>query len=93
LRRNLATDSIKLGFNFLHYSNPKVDELITQGLQVTDQAGRKKIYDQVQQLIVDDVAMISLYHPKVPYAFRADLQGIDPTDLNLFWNTHQWRYQ
>jgi peptide/nickel transport system substrate-binding protein len=93
LRRNLATDSIKLGFNFLHYSNPKVDELITQGLQVTNQAGRKKIYDQVQQLIVDDVAMISLYHPKVPYAFRADLQGIDPTDLNLFWNTHQWRYQ
>lgn len=43
------------------YSNPDIDKLLTEGQVTTDPAARKKIYDQVQQKLVEAAPWIWLY--------------------------------
>ena len=43
------------GGNFCSYSNPQVDELIDQGIAVTDQTQRAEIYLQIQAILLEDV--------------------------------------
>lgn len=51
--------SIAIGANnSSHYSNPKLDELLDKGLTVPDGEERAKIYEEVQQIILDDVPAI-----------------------------------
>lgn len=49
--------------NYSHYSNPKVDELLTQLKGESDLATRKQITSQIQQAVIDDHAYIFLEHP------------------------------
>ena len=44
-----------------HYKSPEFDELLAQGRSTVDPAARKAIYDQAQQLLVDDAAEIWVY--------------------------------
>jgi ABC-type transport system substrate-binding protein len=46
--------------NDLRHSHPKADEPIAAGVATTDQAQRKQIYQQLQQLLLDDVPWIRL---------------------------------
>lgn len=63
------------GFNFTGYSNPEVDELLAAGRVETDEAARKEIYDQVQQMIIDDAPYIYLYNPATVNAWLPDVRG------------------
>jgi peptide/nickel transport system substrate-binding protein len=48
------------GFNSYGYSNPKVDQLLLDGLHTLDQEKRKQIYIDMQNLVVADApAMVS----------------------------------
>lgn len=42
------------GFNSGYYSNPKVDELLEQARQSTDQTERGKLYGEVQSIVHED---------------------------------------
>ncbi len=59
------------GANFAKYNNPEVDRLLDQAVTLYDQAETKKLYDQVQQIIVEDVAGRAL----VTY-FRTEFTGM-----------------
>ncbi len=48
--------------NRTFYSNPSVDELIREGRSTIDQAKRKAIYDQIQQILADDLPYINLWY-------------------------------
>ncbi|MGV3489370.1 MAG: ABC transporter substrate-binding protein [Tuberibacillus sp.] len=61
--------------NYMKYSNPKVDQLLTQARTVSDQAQRKQLYDQVTKIIWDDAPYIFLYYPKDYKAMKSDLNG------------------
>jgi len=50
------------GQNRGYYSNPRVDQLITEGRATFDRAKRKKAYDEVQRIVADELPYISLYH-------------------------------
>jgi peptide/nickel transport system substrate-binding protein len=43
------------------YNNPEVDALIEEGLTTTDQAARAEIYQQVQEILLEDLPWINLY--------------------------------
>lgn len=43
------------------YSSPELDDLFAQGLQTTDEAERKEIYDQVAQHLEDNAVWIWLF--------------------------------
>lgn len=49
------------------YSSPEIDKLLADGQATIDAAGRKKIYDQIQQKLVDAAPWVWLY---VGYEYR-----------------------
>ena len=48
--------------NRTFYSNPRVDELIKDGRSTLDQARRKAIYDEIQQIVARDLPYINLWY-------------------------------
>ncbi|MGO9515898.1 MAG: ABC transporter substrate-binding protein [Candidatus Korobacteraceae bacterium] len=48
--------------NRTFYSNPQVDALILEGRSTLDQQKRKAIYDQIQQLLAEDLPYINLWY-------------------------------
>lgn len=61
--------------NFMSYSNAKFDELVTQGAATSDQAARAKIYQQAQQILVDDSPMVFLYAANEYEAMQSYVKG------------------
>jgi peptide/nickel transport system substrate-binding protein len=48
--------------NRTFYSNPRVDELIKEGRGTIDQQKRKVIYDEIQQIVAEDLPYINLWY-------------------------------
>ena len=61
--------------NFVNYSNEEVDALIEQGIAATDQAERAEIYQQIQQILVDDLPWINLFVANQYEAMRNNVKG------------------
>jgi peptide/nickel transport system substrate-binding protein len=78
------------GENAERYANPTIDDLVVRGVQVTDLAKRKQVYDQIQQILAHDVPVIFLYWPKALYAHSAKVRGFRPNAfagmLDEVWN-------
>jgi len=65
------------GFNFQGYSNPEVDELLTQAAAETDEDARKELYAEAEQLIVDDVSYLYWFNPDVVEAWSSSVSGYE----------------
>lgn len=48
--------------NRSYYSNARVDDLIAEGRATLDQQKRKLIYDQIQQILAEDLPYINLWY-------------------------------
>ncbi len=48
--------------NRTFYSNPRVDKLIREGRSTLDQQKRKIIYDEIQQILAEDLPYINLWY-------------------------------
>jgi peptide/nickel transport system substrate-binding protein len=59
--------------NATQYSNPKVDELITNGMYETDGAKRADMVKQIQQIVVDDCPWVFLYQKDWTIAARKNV--------------------
>jgi peptide/nickel transport system substrate-binding protein len=92
LSRRWSSAALTTGHNFLRWSNPKVDELLAQGIAVTAQADRKKIYDEIQRIIADESPTVPIYYPKTLWAFKITIKGVVPSPSNIFWNAEEWSY-
>lgn len=79
------------GKNYMGYSNPEVDKLLEQGRAESEQAKRKTIYDQAQELIAADAPMAFLYNMKQTDAVRNTVKGFYhlPT-MTLFALRQTW---
>lgn len=93
LSRRFHSESIGKGQNFLNYRNPRVDALLEQALQTSDQEHRKQLYFEVQRLMAEDLPQIPLFHAKTSYAFKPGLRGVKPAPTNLFWNAEEWEWR
>jgi peptide/nickel transport system substrate-binding protein len=79
--RNFAT-----GQRFaVGYSNPKADDLIARGVATTNREERKKIYDELQQLLLEDLPWINLYIANQFEAMKTYVKGYVhiPTGTNI----------
>ena len=75
------------GLNGMSYSNPQVDQLMSDALQTTDRAKRKPIYFQIQNLLAEDIPAGMLFYPNY-------LWGINKRVVNFnvgTYNTYQAR--
>jgi peptide/nickel transport system substrate-binding protein len=86
------TKSRGAGFNSYSYSNPKVDQLLNDGLHTLDQEKRKQIYlDMQNQVVADAPALVSDF-PKGIIGVNKRVKnripnGVAGSDRN---NAHQW---
>jgi peptide/nickel transport system substrate-binding protein len=63
------------GQNDAKYSNPRVDQLLREARAVYDFESRKKLYDEAQRIIQDEIPQIYLYNQPWFYATSARLSG------------------
>ena len=63
--------------NSTHYSNAKVDDLLTQARTMTDIAKRKEIYAEAQRHIAADLPYVSLFYAVEYGATRKQVHGFE----------------
>jgi peptide/nickel transport system substrate-binding protein len=79
------------GQNYGRYVNPVVDKLVVKGAQVVDIGQRKKVYDELQQILAHDVPAIFMYFPKALFAYNSKLRGFQPDPFSgLFAGVWDW---
>lgn len=89
---NPENDVVGGGFNFVSYNNPEVTDLLQQGnnLPGCDPQGRAELYQQAQQLLVNDQPYVFLYTKKLLVAAAGNMTGFAPFANQLFWNVDSW---
>jgi len=75
------------GANQYHICDPKLDDLWKQGLASADPATRKKVYDEIQKHMYDNVLMVPLYARANVFAY-VDRLVFPPSSgySNFAWN-------
>jgi peptide/nickel transport system substrate-binding protein len=61
--------------NASRYADPEIDALLETGRNTPDDAVRADAYRQVQERVVEELPMVTLYYPLFTYAKRPEVQG------------------
>lgn len=77
---DLALPKLKTGDrgNYSFYANPEVDSLLDLGASGADPDERRRAYEQVQQILIDEAPWIFGYYMDVIEATSADVVGFTP---------------
>jgi peptide/nickel transport system substrate-binding protein len=81
------------GFNFVSYHNPRVDELLLQGLRVPkcEKARRAAIYGEIATILAEDQPYTFLFAPYNLIAVNERVGGVAPSPFaGLHWNLADW---
>ena len=63
------------GRNRGFYSSPSLDPLLDRGLEMESSKARKALYDKVQQIAAQDLAIIPLWHEKEVSVVKRGIEG------------------
>lgn len=75
------------GSNAGKYTNPALDKLLEAGRETFEQADRKVIYDQIQEIVAEDAAMIPVFHVSQVNVARAGLENYAVHPTETYWVT------
>jgi len=67
------------GLNLSRYSNRRADQLLEKARATTDSEERESLYQDFQDLLIEDLPAIFLYSPNYTYAVDRRVKGIEPT--------------
>jgi peptide/nickel transport system substrate-binding protein/oligopeptide transport system substrate-binding protein len=75
--------------NHAGYENPKVDELLAQGNAQSDQSEAIKIYQQVEDIVLEDMPLIPLWHVQDAYLAAKGVHPLNSkyTGVWSVWST------
>ena len=73
---------IPFGPNKTGYSNSKIDELYEKSILITDFNERKKIYNEMERIVIDDAVWIYLYYNQRIYLLQKNISGFYLDGLN-----------
>jgi peptide/nickel transport system substrate-binding protein len=62
-------------WNFMEYSSPRVDALLTEALGMTDVDRRKRVYDEVQKILWDEGPWLVAYFRNYLSAVRTNVKN------------------
>lgn len=71
------------GPNYTHFSNAKFDALYEKAFLETDDAKRFELYQQMDQIIIEEAPVIPLFYDKVARFTRKNVEGLGINPLNL----------
>lgn len=77
-------------WNISSFKNEKADQLIEQGISVSDQKQRKEIYSQFGKLLNDEVPWAYLYSQNIRKAYNPHLKDFKQYTFNDFDNVKDW---
>jgi peptide/nickel transport system substrate-binding protein len=69
--------------NYTRYKNPAFDKLYDLALTITDDSTRYRIYQQMDQIIMDDAPVIPLWYDMAIHLVQPGIAGFSPNSLNL----------
>ncbi len=80
------------GFNFVSYSNPKVDELLEKGVSVPGCApeDRAPYYKEIQKIINEDVPYVFVTGTVANIGYSKKFNGVNPGPWSFYWNIEKW---
>lgn len=87
VHRQYLTDQIRQGTVFVnstHFSNPKVDELLTAATTEANQAKRTKLYKEFQKLVVEESPIIWLFDMQFVNMYDNRFQDIVTSPLGVY---------
>ncbi|MCX6162400.1 MAG: ABC transporter substrate-binding protein, partial [Ignavibacteriae bacterium] len=73
---------IPRGPNKTGYSNKTVDTLYEKSIRITDFEERKKIYNEMERIVIDDAAWVYLFYNQRIYLLQNDVHGFYLDGLN-----------
>jgi len=76
LKQVYACNNIGSGWNFAHYCNERFEELMAQGDAELDPAARVAIYNEVQQILMQDATIVPLNNQVLLWVFEKDIGGL-----------------
>ena len=68
-------------YNFMKYSNPQVDRLLSQALIETEVLKRAKLYREAERTILADAPMVPLMYLTFESAFQPYVKGLEISSL------------
>lgn len=80
------------GSNSGKYTNPALDKLLDDGRLTFEQEKRAVIYDQVQEIIAADAAMIPVFHVSQVNVAKPGLTGYAVHPTETYWITHETKF-
>lgn len=63
------------GYNWSYYSNPELDDLLTQASAEADETKRLEMYGEAQAMLVEDAPALFLYEKRYRLPMRDTVQG------------------
>jgi peptide/nickel transport system substrate-binding protein len=88
--QSVTSEEQPQNFNFMGFSNPRVDELLDQGIATYDQRERARIYRELQEAIAEDRPVLFGWSARIQEALDARI-GLTDGELNL--SSRQWFWQ
>jgi peptide/nickel transport system substrate-binding protein len=80
--------------NWNSWVHPRVQELLIEGIQRTDPEQRKEVYDEIQEIVAEEVPMLFFSHPTLFTHFNQRIKGLPEGDIssgaNLFAKVREW---
>lgn len=69
--------------NYTRYNNPEFDALFEKAITETNDSLRYKLYQQADQVMMNDAPVIPLWYDKVVRLVQPSVKGFKPNALNL----------
>jgi peptide/nickel transport system substrate-binding protein len=79
--------------NFANYSNPRMDDLLKQGLREVDVKKRQRIYQEVQRIFVEDVPVLYIMYWDWFNIFSKRIKGLPQKPelaFEMYNNAYKW---
>jgi peptide/nickel transport system substrate-binding protein len=87
LRALLASQNAEKGYgtwNWSHYSNPKVDQLLDQGFATVDSKKREVMAREAAGIALRDIGVVPMHHQLASWAMKPSLRYAGRTDEYTF---------
>lgn len=72
--------------NFMGYENETVDELFAAGVVETDEEARAAIYEEIQQIVLEDMVVLPIDYPQNVATVNDNIRGFENTELGRFFS-------
>ena len=81
-----------VGQNYTGYESQEVTDLVNETNVTVDEEERAALYNQVDEILAEDVPLLPLYQKPTFFAWRNTIQGPEdnPTQEGPFWNVAEW---